>query len=190
MSFYERVQKGLLVGPSFTQGPKGWRVSSGSQGLKTSEREGETQRQKRRNRDGQRWVAWQVGRRQKTFYKREKKAQGLVEAVILRFPTRQVQAANEEAEGSRADEGLEVSEKSAVCLPQEKTLTKVSFVPISDLHKYIQQEEERRKGWKRMRARALEKGQPTEGTSWGHWCLLECKVSLWCLARCTVHVED
>lgn len=57
MSFYERVQKGVLVGPSFTQGPKGWRVSSGSRGLKTSEREGETQRQKRRNRDGQRWVA-------------------------------------------------------------------------------------------------------------------------------------
>lgn len=39
MSLYERVQKGVLVGPSFTQGPKGWRGSSGSQVLKTSERE-------------------------------------------------------------------------------------------------------------------------------------------------------
>ena len=54
------------------------------------------------------------------FLKREKKAQGLVEAVILRSPTCQVQAANEEAEGGRADEGLERSEKSAACLPQEK----------------------------------------------------------------------
>lgn len=68
-----------------------------------------------------------------------------MEAVILRSPTGQVQAANEEAEGSRADEGLEVSEKSAVCLPQEKNLNKVSFVPSSDLHKYIQQEGEGRK---------------------------------------------
>lgn len=38
ISLYERVQKGVLVGPSFTQGPKGWRGSSGSLGLKTSER--------------------------------------------------------------------------------------------------------------------------------------------------------
>lgn len=90
-----------------------------------------------------------------------------MEAVILRSPTFQVQAANEEAEGSRADEGLEVSKKSAVCLPQEKTLYKVSFVPISDLHKYIQQEEEGRKGWKRMRARALEKGATDRGNKVG-----------------------
>lgn len=39
MSLYERVQKGVLVGPAFTQGPKGWRGSSGSRRLKTSERE-------------------------------------------------------------------------------------------------------------------------------------------------------
>lgn len=96
-----------------------------------------------------------------------------MEVVILRSPTFQVQAANEEAEGSRADEELEVSEKSAVCLPQEKTLNKVSFVPISDLHKYIQQEEEGRKGWKRMRARALERGNRQReqgggtGACWG-----------------------
>lgn len=46
-----------------------------------------------------------------------------MEAVILRFPTCQVQAANEEAEGSRADEGLEVSEKSAVS-HKKRPLTK------------------------------------------------------------------
>lgn len=80
--------------------------------------------------------------------KREKTAQDLVEALILRSPTCQVQATNEEAEGSRADEGLVVSEKSAVCLPQEKTLNKVSFVPISDLHKYIQREEKGEKDGK------------------------------------------
>lgn len=51
---------------------------------------------------------------------------------------------------------------------------------FSDLHKYIQQEEEGRRRWKRMRARALEKGRPTEGTSWGHWCLLECRVKWVC----------
>lgn len=129
----------------------------------------------------------QVGRRQKTFYKREKKAQDLVEAVILRSPTCQVQAANEEAEGSRADEGLEVSEKSAVCPtrkdPEQSVLR--AYFRFAQIHSA-----RGRKGWKRMRARALEKGQPTEGTSWGHWCLLECKESLWCLIQCTVHVED
>lgn len=96
----------------------------------------------------------------------------------LRSPTCKVQATNEEAEGCRADEGLEVSERSAVNPPQEETLNKVSFIPLSNLHKYIQQEEEGRKGWKRMRARALEKGQPAEGTGWGLWCLLECEVRL------------
>lgn len=68
-----------------------------------------------------------------------------MKAGIFRSPTCKVQAENEEAEGSRADKGLEVSEKS-VCFPQEKTLNKVSFVPISDMHKYIQREEEGRKG--------------------------------------------
>lgn len=38
MSLCENGAKGLLVGPSLTQGPKGWWGSSGSQGLKTSER--------------------------------------------------------------------------------------------------------------------------------------------------------
>lgn len=79
------------------------------------------------------------------FKKREKKAQVLVEAVIFRSPTCQVQAANEEAQGSRADEELEVKETTAVCLPQEKTLNKVSFVPSSDLHKYNQREEKGRR---------------------------------------------
>lgn len=46
-----------------------------------------------------------------------------MEAVILRSPTCQVQAANEEAEVSRADEGLEVSEKSAVS-HKKRPLTK------------------------------------------------------------------
>lgn len=64
-------------------------------------------------------------------------------AVTTRSQTCQVQAADEEAEGGRADEELEVSKKSAFCLQQEKTLNKVSFVPISDLHKYIQQEEKK-----------------------------------------------
>lgn len=34
-----------------------------------------------------------------------------------------------------------------------------------------------------MRARALGKSQPTEGTRWGHWCMLECKVSFNVLYR-------
>lgn len=42
---------GMLVEPAFTQGPKGWRVSSGSRGSKTSER-----RRKRQKRRKQRWV--------------------------------------------------------------------------------------------------------------------------------------
>lgn len=99
---------------------------------------------------------------------------------------------NEEAARSQADEELEVSETSAVCLPQEKTLNKVSFVPIFRLaQKHSAKTEGGRKGWKRMRARALEKrGRPTEGTRWGHWCLFECEVSLWCLTQCAVHAED
>lgn len=51
--------------------------------------------------------------------------------------------------------------------PQEKTLNKVSFIPISDLHKYIQREEEGREGWKRMRARALERGATDRGNKVG-----------------------
>lgn len=42
---------GMLAEPAFTQGPKGWRVSSGSRGSKTSER-----RRKRQKRRKQRWV--------------------------------------------------------------------------------------------------------------------------------------
>ena len=38
MSLYERVQKDALVGPSFTQGPRGWTGSSGARGSKASER--------------------------------------------------------------------------------------------------------------------------------------------------------
>lgn len=41
----------MLVELAFTQGPKGWRVSSGSRGSKTSER-----RRKRQKRRKQRWV--------------------------------------------------------------------------------------------------------------------------------------
>lgn len=68
--------------------------------------------------------------------------------MTLRSLTCQVQTANEEAEGSRADEQLEVSERSAACLPREENLNRASFVPISDLHKYIQREEEKHgKGW-------------------------------------------
>ncbi len=54
MSLYERVQKGVLVGPPFTQGPKGWRGSSGSQVMKTSERGRniETEEEKQMGRDG------------------------------------------------------------------------------------------------------------------------------------------
>lgn len=52
MSLYERVQKGVLVGPSFTQGPKGWRGSSGSRGLKTSERGRNTETEEEK----QRWA--------------------------------------------------------------------------------------------------------------------------------------
>lgn len=108
-----------------------------------------------------------AGRQTAEDFQTREESTDLVEAVILRSPTGQVQAANEEAEGSRADEGLEVSEKSAVCLPQEKNLNKVSFVPSSDLHKYIQQEGEGRKRWKRMRARALERGATDRGNKVG-----------------------
>lgn len=52
MSLYERVQKGVLVGPSFTQGPKGSRGSSGSRGLKTSERGRNTETEEEK----QRWA--------------------------------------------------------------------------------------------------------------------------------------
>lgn len=38
MSLCDRVQKGMLVGPAFTQGPKGSQGSSGSRGSRTSER--------------------------------------------------------------------------------------------------------------------------------------------------------
>lgn len=38
MSLYDRLIKGMLVGPAFTQGPKGSRGSSRSRGSKTSER--------------------------------------------------------------------------------------------------------------------------------------------------------
>lgn len=117
---------------------------------------------------------------EESFKKREKTAQDKVAAVTIRSQTCQVQAADEEAEGSRADEELEVSEKSAFCFQQEKTLNKVSFVPISDLHKYIQQEEKKKKRMERDESKST--GQPTEGTRWGHWCLLVCE--------CTVHDED
>lgn len=52
MSLYEKLQKGVLVEPAFTQDPKGSRGSSGSQGSKTSEtgRNTETEEEK------QRWV--------------------------------------------------------------------------------------------------------------------------------------
>lgn len=72
---------------------------------------------------------------------KNKKKTRLVEAVILRSPTRQVQAANEEAEGGRADERLEVSEKSAVCL--QKCPSSLYIFQICN--KYIQREEEARK---------------------------------------------
>lgn len=52
MSLNERVQKGVLVGPPFTQGPKGWRGSSGSRGLKTSERGRNTETEEEK----QRWA--------------------------------------------------------------------------------------------------------------------------------------
>ena len=131
MSLNERVQKGVLVGPPFTQGPKGSRGSSGSRGLKTSERgrNTETEEEKQRWAEMGRMAGRQTAEEFFFFKKREKKAQDLEEAVILRSPTCQVQAANEEAEGSRAYGGLEVSEKSAVCLPQEKTLNKSVLCP-------------------------------------------------------------
>lgn len=52
ISLYERVQKDVLVGPAFTQGPKGWRGSSGSRRLKTSERGRNTETEEEK----QRWV--------------------------------------------------------------------------------------------------------------------------------------
>lgn len=57
MSLYEKLQKGVLVEPAFTQDPKGSRGSSGSRGSKTSEtgRNTETEEEK------QRWV--EMGRR-------------------------------------------------------------------------------------------------------------------------------
>lgn len=47
-------KKGVLVGPAFTQGPKGWRGSSDSRGSKTSERgrNTETEEEKQMGRDG------------------------------------------------------------------------------------------------------------------------------------------
>lgn len=90
----------------------------GGRGL---QRKGETERQKRRNRWAE--MGRMAGRQtaEKSFKKREKTAQDKVAAVTIRSQTCQVQAADEEAEGSRADEELEVSEKSAFCFQQEKT---------------------------------------------------------------------
>lgn len=83
--------------------------------------------------------------------------------MILRSPNCQVQAANEEAKGSRADEGLDVSERSAACLPQEKTLNKMSFIPVSGLHNHIQQEEKREKGMEKDESKTTEEGATDRG---------------------------
>lgn len=104
-----------------------------------------------------------------------------MEAVILRSPTCKVQAADEEAEGGRADEGLEVSEKSAVCLPQEKDPEQNVHRPYFRFAQIHSARGRREKRMEKDESKSTGKSQPTEGTSWGHWCLLECKVSLWYL---------
>lgn len=61
-----------------------------------------------------------------------------------------------------------MSEKSAVCLPQEKkTLNKVSFVPIPDLHKYIQQEEGRENRMEKDESKSTGKGATDRGNKVG-----------------------
>lgn len=190
MSLYERVQKDVLVGPPFTQGPRGWMGSSGSRESRTSEREGETKRQERRR---ERWA--EMGRmagRQTAedffflfFLKNEKKkAQGLVEAVTLRSPTCQVQAANEEAERGRADEELEVSEKSASESPKTKR-TKHPSSLFAQIHSARGRREKR---MEKDESKSTGKGATDRGNKLG--ALVECEVSLWHLTQCTVHVHD
>lgn len=89
-----------------------------------------------------------------------------MEAVILRSPTCQVQAANEEAEGSRADEGLEVSEKSAVCLPQEKTLNSVlcPYFRFAQIHSARGRREQ---GMKKDESKSTGKGPTDRGNKVG-----------------------
>ena len=75
---------------------------------------------------------------------------------------------------SRADGGLEVSEKSAVCLSPTRKKTKSVLRPyfrFAQIHSA--------RGQKRMEkdeSKSTGKSQPTEGTRLGHWCVLECKV--------------
>ena len=68
---YVRGCKRALVGPSFTQGPKGWWGSSGSQGLKTSERGRNIQTEEEK----QRWaeMGCMVGRQTAEELKKEQR---------------------------------------------------------------------------------------------------------------------
>lgn len=56
-----------------------------------------------------------------------------------------------------------MSERSALCLPQEKTLNKVSFIPISGLHKYIQQKGRREKGMEKDESKSTGEGATDRG---------------------------
>lgn len=64
-----------------------------------------------------------------------------------------------------------MSEKS-VCFPQEKTLNKVSFVPISDMHKHIQREEGGRKRMEKDESKStvkLNRQREQGGGSGAYW---------------------
>lgn len=90
---------------------------------------------------------WADGRgickKNKTPKNWEKKAQGFSLGCDTDSDPKSPSSANEEAD----DEGLDVS-KNVSWSPQEKAINTVSFIPISHLNKYIQQEEEKDgRGW-------------------------------------------
>lgn len=114
---YVRGCKRALVGPSFTQGPKGWWGSSGSQGLKTSERGRNIQTEEEK----QRWaeMGCVAGRQTAEELKKKNREKSTSFGGGCDTLIQKSKQQNEEAEGSRADEGLEASEKVS-WLPQEK----------------------------------------------------------------------
>lgn len=162
VSLCEGGCKRVLVGPSFTQGPKGCWGSSGSQGSKTSERGRNRRGETEMGRDrlhGRR----AVGRRKKM--RRKKKQENKSQGFSLGCDTHPKSPSSENEEAD--DEGLEVS-KNASWLPQEKANEHRVLRPYFTFEQIHSAREGR--GWKRMRARALEKGGNRQREQLGDTC--------------------
>lgn len=124
MSLYDKVQKGLLVG-SVTQGPKGWWGSSGSQGSKTSDRgRGRNTRQKRRR--------YADGRRIKKEENTNEVSTRIRRGSDTQIPD--MPSPNNTRRGEGKSSRLKVrGERETISLSFH--MNKMSFDPISDLHK-------------------------------------------------------